>query len=257
MRGAATPVALCIVLFITLTHPGRSGADATHTSTPLAKGKFLVAARQLEDPNFAETVVLLLDYGDNGAVGVVINRPTDVTLAKALPDVKGLRHHSERVHLGGPVNRGQILILVNAATAPAQSQTIFGTVHVTGSLETLKQLARAKSPKAQFRAYAGYAGWAPGQLEREYERGDWHVIAADPTTIFETPGKDVWPRLIDRSAGKWVRADLPAERVNGDAAASRAAASPITAADCVSGGTGEPGCCPTLPHGLSDSSKES
>jgi putative transcriptional regulator len=104
-----------------------------------ARGRFLVANRSLRDPTFSETVVLLVDYDQNGALGVVVNRPTDVPLTVALPEVEELNTRKDLVFLGGPVARDRMVILVRAAAAPPQSVLVFDKVYATGSLSALRR----------------------------------------------------------------------------------------------------------------------
>ena len=172
------------------------------TPTGLVKGKFLVAGRHLNDPNFAETVVLLLGYDQQGALGVIINRPTQVSLADVLSETLQPRPQTDMVYIGGPVGRSGMLLLLQSATQPDETQHVFGDVYFSGSLAVLQQMIEKKD--RSFRVYAGHAGWAPGQLDNEVARGDWHVVNADVARIFRTPAEKVWPELIARSAGKWV-----------------------------------------------------
>lgn len=173
---------------------------------PPAAGRFLIASRRLGDPNFSQTVVLLIDYGAHGAMGVVINRPTPVTLASALPDVKELHNHNDRVFLGGPVGQSLMLLLVRSQKPPAKARRIFGDVYASGSLTVLRKTMSKKS-KNHLRAFIGYAGWGPGQLKREINRGDWYVAPADAKTIFDTPPADIWRRSVVRFSGEWTRRD--------------------------------------------------
>ena len=174
------------------------------TNTALAKGRFLVASRKLRDPNFAESVVLLVSYGPGGAMGVVINRPTEVTLASALPRVEELRGRKDPLYAGGPVGTHRLVLLVRSAAKLDDSSLVFGNVYVTGSLAALREVIRDTSPKTEFHAYAGSAGWAPGQLDAEVARGDWHITAADAGTVFDKPAPDIWPELIRRLEGQWA-----------------------------------------------------
>src|SRR5262249_22676883 len=140
----------------------------------------------------------------DGAAGVIINRPTDMMLAKALPDLKPLRTRRDVLYLGGPVAQRALLLLILAQQPPSHSQSIFGSVHITGSLNTLRSLLDENTSRDRWRAYAGYAGWGAGQLEREVQRGDWYIVPADAETIFKTPANEMWPRLIAKSAGQWA-----------------------------------------------------
>jgi putative transcriptional regulator len=182
----------------------------------LARGKFLVASRQLRDPNFAETVILILSHGPGGAMGLIINRPTDVQLSKVLPDLEGLEQRQDRVFLGGPVNPRLILVLIRSHRAPAQAEPVFGDVYATGSFKVLRQFLAERIPARRLRTFAGYAGWGARQLDREVERGDWYVAPADAETIFSSPSKEIWKRLVEHSAGDWVRRDAPVSEVDGE-----------------------------------------
>lgn len=171
----------------------------------LAKGKLLVASRDLLDPNFAETVVLLVDYDRDGAIGVVVNRPSPVPLGVALPDVKELRERPDVVYLGGPVARDRMLILLRSRHEPPQSLRVFDRVFASGSLDALRNsMARGES----VRAFAGYAGWGPGQLDNEVARGDWLIGPGESDAVFAEKPDTVWDALIERLSGDW--ASLPA-----------------------------------------------
>ena len=173
----------------------------------LGKGKFLVASRHLGDPNFAETVVLLIgDSQKDGAIGVIINRPTDVRLSTLLPDLKGLQQRTDLVYLGGPVATNQILLLTRSNSLPEGSHHVFGDVYTISSRPGLRRMLDKAGAGARFRAYIGYAGWAPGQLSLELLRGDWHVVQADAETIFAKASSEIWPELIRRSEAQWTRA---------------------------------------------------
>ena len=185
--------------------PVAARKDPSSPKTKAAKGQLLVASRSLGDPNFSESVILLLAYEAHGAMGVVINRPSDVRLASVLTDVPELRERPDRVFLGGPVSGNLMVFLLRSTRRPDPSEPIFADVYATGSLSALRQGLSKSGRTAQLRAYAGYAGWGPGQLEREIARGDWYLTGADAATIFDTTPSDIWPKLIERTAGQWTR----------------------------------------------------
>jgi putative transcriptional regulator len=166
----------------------------------LAKGKLLVASDGLRDPHFAEAVILLLQYNDEGAMGVIVNRSSRVKLSELLPRVQGLEHRSDTIFEGGPVERSEILMLVHAAKEPEDSKAVFGDVYLSSSAELLKQLAAA-SPQANapFRIYSGYAGWAAGQLAAEVGAGAWHIFPATSTAVFSPRPDTLWQELIGRT----------------------------------------------------------
>jgi len=176
------------------------------TDKGLSKGKFLVAKQDMTDPRFSETVILLIEYGSHGAMGLMINRPTEVRLSTLLPDIKGLKRRDDTVYLGGPVNENQVFLLIRSRTAPKDSLHIFEDIYANASLSELQQLIEGAKTDEKFHAYAGYAGWAPGQLDMEVSRGDWHVLQADSRSVFEKKPSDIWPELIRKVSAQWVEA---------------------------------------------------
>ena len=170
----------------------------------LATGRFLVASRKLGDPNFHKTVILILRYGQDGAAGLVINRPLKVKLSNVMPEIEELAQRKENLFLGGPVEPGKVLILLKSAAKPEDSIPVFGDVYASSSRKELKRLIKSTNKSEKFRIYAGYAGWAPGQLESECSRGDWHVLKADAETVFEKKSSEIWQELIHRFTAKWV-----------------------------------------------------
>lgn len=181
------------------------GPDNRKAEKELAQGRFLVADRRLMDPNFRETVVLLIRYGPEGAMGLVINRPLQLKLSIVFPDVKELEASKETLYLGGPVEPGGILLLVRSATPPEDSMPVFGDVYLSSSQKVLQRLVKTPDPNDRFRIFGGYAGWAPQQLEYEHAREDWHVLEADAETLFDRKPADIWPELIQRLSANWVR----------------------------------------------------
>jgi putative transcriptional regulator len=160
-----------------------------------AAGKFLVARRDMPDPNFARTVVLLLDYGMHGALGLVINRPSHVLLSTLAPEIEGLEARTDPIYVGGPVPSDQPFILFRDEDPPEGSKPVFQRVHVSRSAEVLGRLV-AGEDSHDLRVFAGYAGWAPGQLDNELARGDWHVVEADEGSVFSGDPDDVWEALV-------------------------------------------------------------
>jgi putative transcriptional regulator len=173
--------------------------------TKLSKGKFLVASRRLGDPRFQETVVLLLSYNRNGSVGLIINRPVKMSLSDAFPDTKIFKKRKETVYFGGPVELNRLLFLIRSPGIPEESVRVFDGVYVSSSRPVLDRIIDKPKAGEHIRVYAGYAGWAAGQLEGEVARGDWHVIQADAKTVFDKKSEKIWPELIRRGSELQVR----------------------------------------------------
>ena len=175
------------------------------SETELAQGKFLIAGRDLNDPNFSETVVLLVDYNQRGALGLVINRPTEVKLSTVLPEIEGVQERTDTVYMGGPVARGQMLLLIRSGSQPQEAHLVFADTYVSSSRAVLQRMVGGAEAGEKFRVYAGYAGWAPGQLDQEVARGDWYILQADAETIFDKAASEIWPELIRRGSVQWTR----------------------------------------------------
>jgi len=187
----------------------REDPGGSDSKEELGKGKFLVASRRLRDPNFKETVVLLIDYGQDGAMGLVINRPSEIKLATIFPDIKELKERKDTIYVGGPVAVNQMLLLVGTPLVPEASQEVTQDVYISSSWKVLERLMKNAAKDERFRIFAGYAGWAPNQLDFEISRGDWHVLKADAETVFDKKPAEIWQELILRASVKWVRVQAP------------------------------------------------
>lgn len=167
-------------------------------ASELRKGLFLVASRRLADPNFRATVILIVDHGAEGSRGLIINRPTDIPFAEALPEVESLKKLTDRIYVGGPVARYLVSLLVRADPPPEDTLQVFDSVYFSHHLAALLHLLERPRAGVAMRAYVGHAGWKPGQLAAEIQRGDWHIATADAGAIFNSAAEQVWPALIDR-----------------------------------------------------------
>ena len=189
-------VAALVLGLVMVVGPAAPAAQKSRPVARLKPGVFLVAVPELSDPNFARTVVLLVEYGDGGAMGVIINKQTDVPLEKALPDVKALEGQARLVFFGGPVGRNQMFVLLRSKTPPKGVVKVFGSVHFTGNQEALIEALKGREPDKRVRVYAGYSGWSPGQLEREVGRADWIIADADAGMVFAADPSKVWPEMM-------------------------------------------------------------
>lgn len=177
---------------------------------PLGKGIFLVATPALRDPNFRQSVVLLCEHGPDGALGVVVNRPTEISITEVLPQIPILEGHRHVVYSGGPVQRNHLLILYQVPQEPIDTHHVFDGVYLGGNMDMLEQILKTPSSEAKFRAFMGYSGWAPGQLENEMEVGSWLSVPADSSSMFEQDQNRLWSDIL-RSLGQSydIYADMP------------------------------------------------
>lgn len=166
---------------------------------PLAPGKLLVASENLLDPNFSRTVVLLLHYDETGAMGVVLNRPSEVTLEHFLPDLEWASQTEEPVYVGGPVGLGYARMLFTTGENHADHKRIVGSVYAGWNLALLERLVTERHRGDRFRIFAGHAGWAAGQLEAEVAEKGWHIFPASEGLVFTDDGDELWELLIDRT----------------------------------------------------------
>ena len=167
-----------------------------------ANAVFLVASVEMRDPNFRETVVLVTHPRDGPPWGVIINRPLEVRLSEVFTEYETLKKRKDVLFFGGPVVPDGLVFLVRAPQPPPRAVVVLRDVYFVGDVEWIEGLLRRPEPTQGLRVYAGYAGWAPGQLQAEIARGGWHVLPADAATVFDKNPADIWPELIKRAATK-------------------------------------------------------
>ncbi|MCB1728747.1 MAG: YqgE/AlgH family protein [Gammaproteobacteria bacterium] len=165
------------------------------SETASLKNQLLIAMPNLQDPNFSRTVTYICEHGEHGAMGIVLNRPTDLRLADVLRHMEiegGLGAAGEQiVYLGGPVEEERGFVL-HSHTAPWSSTlAINDDISITTSRDILEAMARGGGPDLTLVAL-GYAGWAAGQLEREMQDNAWLSGPADQSILFELPAERRW-----------------------------------------------------------------
>jgi putative transcriptional regulator len=170
------------------------------------RGQLLVAGPGLVDPNFWRTVVLVGEHSDEGALGVVLNRPSETSVADAVPELSDLADEMGPVHVGGPVQSSAIVVLADFADPDAEHPLVLDSIGFLSAEidpESLGELRRA-------RVYAGYAGWGPGQLDGELEEGSWIVESALPEDVFTSDPDGLWSSVLRRKGGPFsVLASMP------------------------------------------------
>lgn len=165
----------------------------------LARGKLLVAARRLPDPNFARTVVLLADVGDEGAMGLIVNRRTNMAVGSLLPGVEPSLATAARAFFGGPVAVSGLLALLRSADPPPNARHVVEDVYLLNDPESLTVSLRRGHGPDRLRVYVGYAGWGPGQLQDETASGVWHVLDGEARIVFDEDPDSTWLRQIERT----------------------------------------------------------
>lgn len=176
--------------------------DVIHGAAP-TKGRLLVATPPLEDPNFDRTVIYMLEHHDEGALGVVVNRPTDEILGEPLDRWTDLQAAPASVFQGGPVEPNALIALALSDRAIVEATDELSPVSGrVASADLTTDPAFVAAQVESVRIFRGYAGWGPGQLEAELEAGAWLVIDAEPNDIFDADPDDLWRTVIRRQGGR-------------------------------------------------------
>jgi putative transcriptional regulator len=167
----------------------------------IRRGRLLVASPALVDPNFRRTVVLMLEHSEEGALGLVLNRPTPLVARQALPSrMAGALPEEERVHEGGPVQPDAVIVLAEFTDLTAAAAIAFGRV---GVVDPSTEVDLLRSQVTAIRAFGGYAGWSGGQLEREIADEAWIDAEGLPEDVFTDAPTELWSRVLERKGGTY------------------------------------------------------
>ena len=199
----------CLLLFA-IVLAGAAVARTQYAQQHIAAGSILIADEKLGDPNFAQTVVLIVQEDSTaGALGIIINRKTDMTLAKAFPNTA--KASTDPIYQGGPVDESAAQALMRSPTKVANALPIAGDVYLTTDQAAIEKAVRSHVEPAEFRLYLGYAGWAPGQLEMERRKGAWVLENNAVGYAFDKNPDSLWMRLyhaahtqIARATQRWA-----------------------------------------------------
>jgi putative transcriptional regulator len=164
------------------------------------RGKLIVASPALVDPNFARTVVLITEHNEEGAMGIVLNRPADATVEQVLPDLVGIAA-DESLFVGGPVQPDAIVLLAEFSDPEAAAWIVAADVGLAAADRDLDDLAAAVR---RGRLYAGYSGWGPAQLEAELELESWIVEPPLPAELFPDDPASLWSDVLARKGGQYA-----------------------------------------------------
>ncbi len=161
---------------------------------------FLIAMPQLQDPNFRRSVVLLVQHGDDGTFGLVLNRPVELKVLSlcASLDVSWQGDPAENIHWGGPVQPTTGWALFDEALSLSSDDEdvtpLSDGLYFGGSLSVLRSVA--ETPPEHLRLFLGYAGWGPGQLERELTEGAWLLAPLKRDLMFGVPAESMWENVV-------------------------------------------------------------
>ena len=176
----------------------------------LGSGKLLVASRELADPNFAETVILLVHYDNDGVIGLILNRRTDLTVSRVLAKLEAAKDRSDRVYLGGPVETPTVFALLHSKDKFETAEHVFGGVYWIAAKAALEKAMSSRPDPGAFHIYLGYAGWTTEQLRNEIRLGGWFIFPADNQTVFNANPDSLWRQMIKKTELKMAAHPTPA-----------------------------------------------
>jgi putative transcriptional regulator len=172
-------------------------------------GQLLLASPALMDPNFRRAVILVGVHSEEGAMGVVLNRPSEVTVGEAVPQLEQTVAEREPVYVGGPVQPSSIVFLAEFLDPTPAGLLVVGRIGFPAPDAGIEELAEAT---ARRRVFAGYAGWGEGQLDAELDQGDWIAHSAIPDDVFCDEPEDLWSSVLTRMGGSYALiARMPAD----------------------------------------------
>ena len=201
----ARTVLLASNLFLAATLGGQS-----RKVDDLAAGKVLVMERDAPDPLFAESVILLIHYGSDGVVGLMLNQKSNIPLSE-IREINGTKKRFDPAYSGGPVKVEAVTGLVRAASAPPEAMHVTADIFAVQSKKGLEAGLRGSKGPGDFRIYLGYCGWELSQLKNEMKLGSWYIFEHGERYVFDTEPNTLWKRLIDRTEGQFARARAAGE----------------------------------------------
>lgn len=172
----------------------------------VSKGVFIVADPRIVDPNFSQTVILMLQHDDEGSLGLIVNRPSDTPLSQLIPKAKTDIALTDTLYVGGPVMGGTLTVLFRSILPPEHLSPIFGQVYASQEARVFAEKLESPGFQKDFRLFSGYAGWHPNQLREEIDRGDWRIVKADAEVIFDSPSESIWQEVFNRTQERRVQA---------------------------------------------------
>jgi len=187
--------------------PVQSFPVQSRNAKSLGTGKLLVASRNLGDPNFAKTVILLVRYDAQGVLGLVLNRRTDVPLSRVLESLKAAKDRSDPVYVGGPLEMPAVFALFQSPAKLDGAEHVFDSVYLISAKPLFEQTISSHPKPDVFHVYLGYAGWNQDQLRQEVELGAWFVFPAETNTVFKADPDSLWREMIRKTEMQMARSE--------------------------------------------------
>ncbi len=178
------------------------GLAAPLSAQTIGNGTLLVASPQLNDVSFGRAVILVLRHDDNGTIGVVLNRPTNLVPATVFPELaEGIGSYAGHLFRGGPIAPTQLIFLVRGlAAATVNGPEVLDKVFLSIDEASLPDMVRLAEGVNDLRLYAGHAAWVPGQLQAEINAGGWQILGATAELVFHANPGSLWMELEGRGS---------------------------------------------------------
>ena len=165
----------------------------------LGLGKVLVASRNVGDPSFANTVILLVRYDEKGVLGLMLNRRTNIPLSRVLERLKAAKERTDPVYVGGPVGAPAVFALFRSPAKIEGAEPVVDGLYLITSKPQFEQTISARPDPGVFHVYLGYAGWTQEQLQKEVELGAWFIFPAETSTVFSAHPDSLWQEMIRKT----------------------------------------------------------
>jgi putative transcriptional regulator len=169
--------------------------------TPL-KGKLLIASPALVDPNFVRAVVLVAEHSPDGTLGLILNRPSDSSVADSVGELRGVVEVGDPVYVGGPVQTDAVMVLAEFEDATLAAALVLEDI---GFLPAEADMDEITAVTRRARVFAGHSGWAAGQLDAELEEGAWILTEAFPDDVFVRDADELWAAALERKGGAYAQ----------------------------------------------------
>ncbi|HET9094117.1 MAG TPA: YqgE/AlgH family protein [Solirubrobacteraceae bacterium] len=165
------------------------------------RGQLLIAGPALQDPNFWRAVVLVVEHSSDGALGLVLNRPSEATVGEAVPQLVSVADPEDEVLVGGPVEPSSVIVLADFEDPHGAALIAFDSVGVLAAGAPAEEIGAGVR---RARVFAGHSGWGPGQLDGEIDRGDWILEPARYADAFTPAPTELWAEVLERKGGSYA-----------------------------------------------------
>ena len=181
------------------------------------RGEYLIAAKHMGDPTFFRAAVLMLEHGDEGSMGLVVNRPSSVSVANALSKHFPVPESERMIYFGGPVEPAALCILHNDEICGQEDHTLAPGIYIGSHDHVFENMVceneADEEQHSDYRVFCGYSGWGPGQLDSELERGDWHIVPGKANYLFDSEPYEIWDLLFKEVYKRNRFIDCPEDQI--------------------------------------------